>query len=291
MDQITCINEKHGPDYAAYHGETVSVCSQLPDNCIDFSIYSPPFSNIFVYSDSAADMGNCANDAEFFEQYTYLIKEKLRITKPGRLSAVHCSDLPVRKGVDGYIGIKDFSGDIVRAHMSAGWILHTKITIWRCPVVEMTRTKALGLLYKQLQKDSSLSRMGMPDYVMVFRKPGDNGNPIRHTHADLPVEQWQKIASPVWMDIQQSNTLNKVGARESADERHICPLQLDLIERALLMWSNPGDTVLSPFMGIGSEGFCSLKQGRKFIGVELKESYWMQACQYLDGESAQGGLF
>lgn len=283
---IKCLNEKHGERWSAYNGDCVDVLRQFPDECVDFSIYSPPFANIFVYSDSEADMGNCSSNDEFFEHYRYLIKEKIRLTVPGRISAVHCSDLPSSKWKDGVIGLKDFSGDIIKAHQEAGWIYHSRVTIWRDPVVEMTRTKALGLLYKQLQKDSCRSRVGMPDYLLIFKKPGDNPKPVGHKPAEFPVSQWQQWASPVWMDIKQTNTLNVAMARESADERHMCPLQLDLIQRALIMWSNPNDRVLSPFLGIGSEGVCSIGERRRFLGVELKESYWKQACKYLDQKEA-----
>lgn len=289
---IRCLNEAHGEGWAAYHGDCVDVVRQLPDASVGFSVYSPPFANIFVYSDSIADMGNCADDAEFAEHYRFLIAEKLRVTMPGRLTAVHCSDLPSSKWKDGVIGLKDFPGEIVRAHQDAGWIFHSRITVWRDPVVEMTRTKALGLLYKQLQKDSTRSRQGMADYVLVFRAPGENADPVGHMPAEFPVSMWQKWASPVWMDISQTNTLNVTMARDHADERHVCPLQLDLIERACVLWSNPGDTVLSPFMGIGSEGVVSLRLKRRFIGVELKESYWRQACRYLDqADRSSASLF
>jgi hypothetical protein len=258
------------------------VLSQLPNGIVDFSVYSPPFGSLFVYSDSAADMGNSSCDGEFARHYEFLVREKFRLTKPGRLSAVHCSDLPMTKWRDGEIGIRDFSGDIIRAHQAAGWVLHSRVTIWKCPVVEMTRTKAHGLLYKTLQADSARSRQGMPDYLLVFRKPGENAAPIKHTPADFPLSQWQEWASPVWMTVDQTRVLNVRTAREAQDERHLCPLQLDVIERALLMWSNAGDVVLSPFMGIGSEGFCALKHKRRFIGTELKESYWRQACRNID---------
>jgi DNA modification methylase len=288
---VECLNQADGPEWTAYHGDCVSVCSQLPDACIDFSVYSPPFGSLFVYSDSAADMGNSSSDGEFSKHYEYLVREKFRLTKPGRLTAVHCSDLPMTKWKDGAVGIKDFSGDIIRIHQDAGWIFHSRRTIWKCPVVEMTRTKHVGLLYKQLRSDSSKSRGGMPDYLMTFIKPGDNADPITHETTEFPVEQWQQWASPVWMDIQQTNVLNVRTARSEKDEKHLCPLQLDLIERALVLWSNPGDVVLSPFMGIGSEGYCALKAGRRFVGVELKEAYWKQACENLKGASSQSDLF
>ena len=289
---IRCLNEAHGERWSAYNADCVDLVRQLPDASVGFSVYSPPFANIFVYSDSVADMGNCASDDEFAQHYRYLIAEKLRVTKPGRLTAVHCSDLPSSKWKDGVIGLKDFPGEIIRSHQEAGWIFHSRVTVWRDPVVEMTRTKALGLLYKQLQKDSTRSRQGMADYVLVFRKPGENAEPVGQRPEHFPVTQWQQWASPVWMDIQQTNTLNVTMARDHADERHVCPLQLDLIERALTLWSNPGDVVLSPFMGIGSEGVVSVKLKRRFIGVELKESYFRQACRYLDqADRSSASLF
>lgn len=286
MAQIRCLNEAHGADFAAYNGDCVSVVSQLPDRSVGFSVYSPPFSNLFCYSDSEADMGNSADDAEFLTHYGYLLAEMARVMKPGRLCAVHCSDLPFTKWKDGVIGIKDLSGMIVRAHEAAGFVLHSRVTIWKDPVVEMTRTKALGLLYKQLQKDSTKSRTGMPDYLLVFRAPGENAEPVGQESAKFPVEQWQKWASPVWMDIRQTDTLNVQQARENKDEKHICPLQLGLIERATLLWSNPVDVVLSPFMGIGSEGFVALKQRRRFVGVELKDSYFRVAAKNLAAAEA-----
>lgn len=287
---ITCINEAHGDNWSAYQGDCVSVLRQLPDECIDFSVYSPPFGSLFVYSESAADMGN-STDEQFSEHYGYLVREKFRLTKPGRITAVHCSDLPMTKWKDGAVGIKDFSGDIIRIHEQAGWILHSRRTIWKCPVVEMTRTKHVGLLYKQLQKDSVKSRGGMPDYLLTFVKPGDNANQISHTPQEFPLEQWQEWASPVWNTVDQANVLNVKAAKHANDERHLCPLQLDVIERAVIMWSNPGDTVLSPFMGIGSEGYVSLKLGRKFVGIELKDTYFGQATEYLTMADAQIDLF
>lgn len=287
---IRCLNSSTGRNWQGIHGDCVDVVAQMPDNSIGFSIYSPPFGSLFVYSESAADMGN-STDAEFAEHYGFLVREKFRVTKPGRLTAVHCSDLPMTKWKDGAVGIKDFSGQIIRAHEDAGWIYHGRRTIWKCPVVEMTRTKHVGLLYKQLQKDSSKSRGGMPDYLLTFIKPGDNAELISHTPKNFPLDQWQEWASPVWMTVQQSNVLNVRMAKDSKDERHLCPLQLDVIERGLVMWSNAGDVVLSPFMGIGSEGVVSLKLKRRFIGVELKEGYWKQACRYLEAQDAQDDLF
>lgn len=291
-ERMNILNEAHGQNWAAYHSDCVSFARDLPDDSVDFSIYSPPFSNLFVYSDSEADMGNSVDDAEFMVHYGFLLRELFRATLPGRLSAVHCSDLPLTKWKDGMIGIKDLTGQIIKAHQDSGWVLHSRVTVWKSPVVEMTRTKALGLLYKQLQKDSGRSRQGMPDYVLVFRKPGDNPKPILQNPQSFPLERWQEWASPVWMDINQTNVLNVRQARAERDERHLCPLQLDLIERALILWSNAGDVVFSPFLGIGSEGVMSLKLGRKFIGTELKDTYFSQAVGYLrDAESNACDLF
>lgn len=284
---VNCLDAKMGERYAAYNGDCVEIMRQMPDASIDFSVYSPPFGSLFVYSDSIADMGNSSSDDEFAKHYGFEVKEKFRLTKPGRITAVHCSDLPLTKWKDGAVGIKDFSGEIIRIHEDAGWILHSRRTIWKCPVVEMTRTKHVGLLYKQLQKDSAKSRGGMPDYLMTFVKPGENASPINHTPTDFPLDQWQEWASPVWMTVNQSNVLNVKLAREAKDERHLCPLQLDVIERAVVMWSNPGDVVFSPFMGIGSEGYVSLKLRRRFVGTELKESYFRQACYNLEQIDAQ----
>lgn len=292
MVDIRCLNETHGQKYAAYHGDCVDLMRQLPDHSVGFSVYSPPFGNLFCYSDSECDMGNSADNAEFFAHYRFMLTEMARVLKPGRLSAVHCSEIPTTKWKDGVIGIYDLPGDIIRAHQDAGFVLHSRITIWKDPVVEMTRTKALGLLYKQLKKDSTRSRAGMPDYLLLFRAPGENAEPVEHREGEFPVEQWQRWASPVWMDIRQTDTLNVRAAKDNADEKHICPLQLDLIERALVMWSNPGDIVLSPFMGIGSEGVMSLRTKRRFVGVELKESYFRQASKYLaDAEATSATLF
>lgn len=287
---VDCLNEMHGLNYAAYHGDCVDVVRQLPSASVGFSVYSPPFGDLFIYSDSAADMGNSGDDDEFFRHYEFLIGQIARVTKPGRMTAVHCTDLPFRKWKDGKIGIKDFSGDIIRAHERHGFVLHSRVTVWKCPVVEMTRTKALGLLYKQLCKDSTKSRQGMADYLLVFRNAGENVEPVGHKPADFPVDLWQQWASPVWMDIDQTNTLNVKMAKAPGDEKHVCPLQLDLIERAIVLWSNPGDVVLSPFMGIGSEGYVALQHRRKFVGVELKDTYFKVACENIAGIEAQPSM-
>lgn len=292
MADIRCLNDAHGETWSAYHGDCCDVVRQLPDRSIDFSIYSPPFANLFTYSESEADMGNAADNEEFLHHYEFLATHLLRVVKPGRLVAVHCSDIPLQKWRDGIIGINPLSDLLSEVHRRIGWILHSRVTIWKCPVVEATRTKALGLLHKQLLKDSAMSRTGMADYLLVFRTPGENAVAVGRQAAEFPVERWQQWASPVWMDIRQTNTLNAAVARENADERHICPLQLDLIERCLVLWSNPGDVVLSPFMGIGSEGFVSVKQRRRFVGVELKDLYFRNAIQNIDAaERGAASLF
>jgi DNA modification methylase len=226
-------------------------------------------------------MGNVKDDREFFLQFGYLVKELYRVLKPGRLMAVHCMNLPTSKTRDGYIGIRDFRGDLIRAFQAEGFIYHSEVCIWKNPVTAMQRTKAIGLLHKQLKKDSCLSRQGIPDYLVVMRKPGENAEPVEHTNESFPVQTWQNYASPVWMDINPSETLQKESARDEKDERHIAPLQLEVIRRALELWTNPNDIVLSPFMGIGSEGYEAVKAGRKFIGIELKPSYYQQAVKNL----------
>lgn len=294
-----------GEDWTLHHGDCVEVAKRIEDNSVGFSVYSPPFSNLYIYSDSAYDMGNSASDDEFFAHYGYLAEQLYRITKPGRLTAIHCKDLPMYKGRDGAAGLKDFPGDIIRMYESKGWQFHSRVTIWKDPVIEMQRTKNHGLLYKQLCKDSAASRQGMADYVIVMRKWGDEdkwdavtrggerffdyvGN-TQHgpTQKDLirarsdkererlySIAVWQRYASPVWFDVAQTRVLNYQIARDAADEKHICPLQLDVIERAVELWSNPGDLVFSPFTGIGSEGVVSVEMGRRFVGAELKENYF-----------------
>lgn len=271
---MKCKNQAFGDNWAVYNGDCVEVMRAIPDNSIDFSVYSPPFSSLYTYSNSLHDMGNARNDDEFVEHFKYLIREHYRTHKPGRLIAIHCMNLPTSKQNDGYIGIRDFRGELIRAFTECGFIYHSEICVWKCPVVAVTRTKALGLLHKTIKKDSSMSRVGIPDYVVVFRKPGDNAEPITHTMEEFPVSEWQQLASPVWMDIRQTKVLKYREAKEEDDTRHICPLQLEVIERCLKLWSNPGDIVLSPFGGIGSEGVVAQYMGRKVISIELKESYY-----------------
>lgn len=263
-----------GGGYTLMLGDCVERIREIPDESVDFSIFSPPFASLYTYSNSDRDMGNCKSDEEFIEQLGFLANELYRVLTPGREVSFHCMNLPTSKERDGYIGIRDFRGDLIRVFEMAGFIYHSEVTIWKDPVTAMQRTKAIGLLNKQKNKDSTISRQGIPDYLVTMRKPGTNPKPVTHTNDDFPISEWQKIASPVWMDINMSRTLNRETARENNDERHICPLQLDVIDRALLLWSNPGDTVLSPFMGIGSEGYCSILRGREFIGIELKKSYF-----------------
>lgn len=295
-DLAPVLNTIHGCEegrgWRVAHGDCVRVVGDMPADSVDFSVYSPPFASLYTYSASDADMGNCRSHDEFFEHYRFLLAELFRVTKPGRLSSVHCMILPTSKAHDGIIGLSDFPGEIIRAHQAAGWIYHSKVTVWKDPVTAMQRTKALGLLWKQIKKDSCMSRMGLPDEVLTFRKPGENPNPVSHSAEEFPVGQWQQWASPVWSDINPSDTLQYMSAREDEDERHICPLQLEVIRRCVRLWSNKGDLVLSPFTGIGSEGYVALQEKRRFTGAELKPSYFRQAVTNLRAiETQPRGLF
>jgi len=262
--------------YDIQRGDCVQLIANVPDESVGFSVFSPPFAELYTYSSHIEDMGNSKDYKEFMLQFGFLVKELHRVIKQGRNVAVHCMDLPIQKGKEGFIGLRDFSGMILRLFEEAGFIYHSRVTIWKDPVVEMQRTKALGLLHKQIKKDSTMSRVGIPDYVLIFRKDGDRTDPV--TNTDLPVDLWQKYASPVWMDINQGDTLQGFQkARDERDEKHICPLQLPVIERLVHLYTNKGDTVLTPFMGIGSEVYQSVKMGRKGIGFELKKSYFEQA--------------
>lgn len=282
-DNLTYMEETiEKPDYKALMGDCVQRIAEIEDNSIGFSVFSPPFASLYTYSNSDYDMGNSSTNDEFNQHFMFLVNELYRVLKPGRNVSFHCMNLPTSKERDGFIGIRDFRGELIRMFIDAGFIYHSEVTIWKDPVTAMQRTKALGLLNKQKNKDSSLSRQGIPDYLVTMRKPGENDDPICHNNEQFPISEWQKIASPVWMDINPSDTLQFKTARENNDERHICPLQLGVINRALDLWSKPGDTVLSPFMGIGSEGYCSIKKGRKFIGIELKPSYYRLAVKNLD---------
>ena len=261
---------------ALYHGDSCEVLQALPDNSVHYWIYSPPFASLYTYSNSERDLGNCKTQNEFFEQFKFIVEQLYRILIPGRLMSVHCMNLPTSKERDGYIGINDFRGDLIRLFQDCGFIYHSEVCIWKDPVVAMQRTKALGLLHKQLKKDSAMSRQGIPDYLVTMRKPGINTEPITHTNESFPVEIWQKYASPVWTDINPSDTLQYRSARDNKDERHICPLQLQVIRRGINLWTNPGDIVGSPFGGIGSEPVTALEMGRRAIAIELKDSYYAQ---------------
>jgi len=319
---MPCIDQVHADQYSLYRGDCVEVLRDIPDNSIHMSVFSPPFSSLFTYSDHPADMGNTRGDDEFFAQYRYLADELHRVMMPGRVVCVHCMDLPATKARHGYIGMRDFPGEIVRVMEAAGFIYHSRVTIWKDPVTAMQRTKAIGLLYRQLRKDSALSRQGMPDYLLMFRAAGDNPEPVTHTYEQFPVAAdqnpngagWQQYASPcwtgedetlddsriapgdryadpIWWDINQTDTLQYMSAREHNDERHICPLQIPVITRCIDLWSNPGDTVLTPFLGIGSEAYTAVRLGRRAVGVELKGSYFRQAKGNLESVAAQAGLF
>jgi hypothetical protein len=267
--------------FTAFHGDTVEVTREMPDESVDYSIFSLPFSSLYTYSNSPRDMGNVRNDDEFFEHYGWLATDMLRVMAPGRLVSIHCMQLPTSKERDGVIGLRDFRGDIIRCMQRAGFIYHSEVCIWKNPVTAMQRTHALGLLHKTIKKDSCMSRQGIADYVVTMRKEGVNTKPVSHTDETFPVSRWQQYASPVWMDIDPGDTLQYRSAREHDDERHICPLQLGVIRRCIELWSRPDDIVWSPFMGIGSEGVVALEMGRRFIGAELKTSYYEQAVKNL----------
>lgn len=300
---MLCENQFHGKDWTLFNGDSCEVIKSIPDDSVDFSIFSPPFSSIFVYSDSERDMGNCATDTEFFEHFRFIVTELLRIMRPGRVAAIHCSDLPMFKYKDGAVGLKDFPGEIIRTFVDCGWIYHSRVTIWKDPVVEMQRTKALGLLHKQLCKNAAMVRQGIADTLVMFRKDGEDipvnrpqglnakeyvgtnsaGNPM-----ETSIDVWQRYASPVWFDINQTNTLNVRVARSDKDERHLCPLQLDVIERAIQLWTLPGEVVFTPFCGIGSEIYGAVKQGRKGLGIELKPEYCAQAVKNMKSIEESG---
>ncbi len=278
---MNCLQQASGENYTLIHGDCVETLSGLPSHAIDYSIFSPPFASLYTYSNSPRDMGNCRTHGEFFEHFGYLINELLRVIKPGRNVSFHCMQFPASKERDGYIGLKDFRGDLIRAFQAKGFIYHSEVVIWKDPVTQMQRTKALGLLHKSVRENSAMCRQGLPDYLITMRAPGEQIDRVKHTHDSYPVSRWQKIASPVWMDIDPSDTLQYQSAREHDDERHICPLQLEVVRRGIDLWTNPGDVVLSPFAGIGSEGHVALQMGRKFVGVELKGSYFRQASRNL----------
>ena len=290
---MNVINQVVKDKYTLYHGDSCEVIKSIPDSSIHYSIFSPPFASLYTYSNSERDMGNSKTHSEFYEHFRFLVTEILRVIIPGRLCSFHCMNLPSSKQNDGYIGIKDFRGELIRIFIEAGWIYHSEVVIWKDPVVAMQRTKALGLLHKQIKKDSCMSRQGIPDYLVTMRKPGDNPERVTHTNESFPVKLWQQYASPIWIDINPSNTLQRKSARDEKDERHICPLQLQVIQRGLELWTNPNDIVFSPFAGIGSEGYVALENGRRFVGIELKDSYFKQAHANLEmaGKSKSEELF
>lgn len=297
---------EHGGVWQMYLGDCVTEMGNIKDDSVDFTVFSPPFSNLYIYSDSIADMGNSADNAEFFRHYSFLAPELLRVTRPGRLCAVHCKDLPLYMNRDGAAGLYDFPGDIIRSMERAGWVFHSRVTIWKDPVVEMQRTKNHGLLWKNFTVRGEVCRQGMADYVIVFRKwaadmpdkqvhnnpdhyVGEEGPEYWDSQRDYSIQVWQKYASPVWFDIRQTNVLNFQIGRDDRDEKHICPLQLDVIERCIELWTNPGDLILSPFAGIGSEGYVAVKAGRRFVGIELKRSYFDVAVRNLDDAERVAG--
>ena len=289
------INQELKDTYAIYNGDSVELIKDLKDNSVDYSIFSPPFASLYTYSNSDRDMGNCKDDEEFLNHFRFLVKELYRVIKPGRLVSVHCMDLPTSKVNDGFIGLRDFPGEMIRLFTSEGFYYHSRVTIFKDPLVAATRTHAIGLLHKQIVKDSSLCRQGVADYIVTLRKPGDNSEPIEHPEGFTEyigtdkIDQnkvfshqvWRKYANPIWMDINQTNTLAVVGSKDEEDEKHICPLQLDVIERCIALWSNPGDIVFDPFMGIGSVPYCAVKMDRIGLGMELKESYFRVAKKNL----------
>lgn len=288
---MNCVDQTVGDSFALYNGDACETLAGLPAQSVDYSIFSPPFSSLYTYSNSPRDLGNCKTDAEFFEHFGFVIDELRRVMKPGRNVSFHCMLMPTSKERDGYIGLRDFRGDLIRAFQSRGFIYASEVCIWKDPVTAMQRTKALGLLHKTVRGNAAMSRQGIPDYLVTMRTPGEAPERVTHDSADYPVSKWQQVASPVWTDINPSDTLQYKSAREHEDERHICPLALEVIRRGVELWTNPNDIVLSPFAGIGSEGYVALEMGRRFIGVELKRSYYQQAALNLQSALSQSNLF
>lgn len=287
---MKCLNQVIKERYSIYNGDSCEIMNSIPDNSIHYSIFSPPFADLYVYSNSERDMGNCKSKSEFYEHFKFIVKELYRIMMNGRLVSFHCMNLPTSKQKDGFIGITDFRGELIKLFQDCGFIYHSEVCIWKDPVIAMQRTKALGLLHKQIKKDSAMCRQGIPDYLVTMRKPGDNPERIEHTNESFPVQIWQNYASPVWMDINPSNTLQRTSARDEKDEKHICPLQLDVIRRGINLWTNENDIVFTPFMGIGSEVYQALKMNRRGIGIELKESYYQQAVKNCENASVDFSL-
>ena len=318
---MSVINQEIGENWTLFHGDCCEVLKDIPENSIDFCIHSPPFANLYIYSDSESDMGNAENDEQFFKHYSYAIRELYRVTVPGRLCAVHCKDLPKYANVWGTTGLIDFPGACIQEFEDAGWVFHSRVTIWKCPVTERERTNNNGLLHKTVKRDTSQVRQGMADYLVVFRKPpidgtlmsakpvirkrgfdryigehgsSNDGHPSpfcrKTSSADPSIDIWRRYAEPVWWDVNQTDVLNHKLATTEQDDKHICPLQLGLIERAVDLWTAPGDVVLSPFAGVGSEGVGSLRCGRKFVGIELKDSYFESAIKFLRSEEKKQSL-
>lgn len=285
---VEALDYASGQDWIIYAGDCIEVMRTLPSESVGYSVFSPPFSSLYTYSNSDRDLGNCADDKEFFAHFSFVLDELFRLLMPGRSVSMHCMDLPLSKVRDGIIGLRDFPGDLIRAGEKAGFVYHSSVVIWKDPVTAMQRTKALGLLHKTIRNDSSMSRMGMPDRVITLRKPGDNPRPIAHG-TNYPVDRWQRVASPVWDDINPSDTLQFRAARDENDERHIAPLQLEVIRRCVELWSAPQDVVLTPFAGIGSEVYVAAEMGRKAVGVELKPTYFEQAKRNLEFLDAHRG--
>lgn len=299
------LDQANGDNWTLWNADCIEVVNALPENSLHLSIFSPPYASLYTYSNSDRDMGNSVSDAQFYEHFDYLVAGLLRVTMPGRIVCVDVMNIPAMKERDGFIGLKDFRGDIIRAFTRKGFIFHSEHCAWKDPLIEATRTKALGLMHKQLCKDSTRSRAGIPQYLLAFRKDGENPEPVAHqngleyfvgenepTHGTLSHERWRRYASPVWMDINFSNTLNAKAAREAEDERHVAPMALDLIERAIHLWSNPGDVIFDPYSGIGSTGYMAIKTGRRFIGSELKTAYFKQAVKNISqARESHGGLF
>lgn len=281
---MNCIDQVITDRYTLIHGDCVEALRGLPDACIGYSIFSPPFASLYTYSNSPRDMGNVRDDAEFFAHFDYLIAELRRVMKPGRNVSFHCMDLPSSKERDGVIGLKDFPGDLLRAFQRHGFIFHSKTTIWKDPVTAMQRTKAIGLLHKSVRENAAMCRQGIPDYLITVRNPGECER-VTHTPDEYPVDLWQKVASPVWMDINPSETLQHRSARDHDDERHIAPLQLEVIRRGVMLWTNPNDIVLTPFGGIGSEPYVAVEMGRRAVAIELKDSYYRQMVRNVEAAS------
>lgn len=272
-------DDARGDGWHIMLGDSCERLAEIPDNSIDLSVFSPPFASLFTYSPSDRDLGNSTDRDQFLDHYRFIIDHLLRVVKPGRLVAVHCQQVTLQKAKDGHMGLTDFRGDLIRAHMDAGFIFHGEVTVDKDPQAQAIRTKAHALMFVSLKRDGCNVRPALADYVLIFRVPGDNAVPVI---TDVDNETWIEWARPIWTGIRESDTLNAAEGRDNDDERHICPLQLPLIERCVRLWTNKGETVLSPFAGIGSEGFEAVRLGRQFIGCELKPSYWSTACSNLE---------